>query len=86
MELRRCKNCGSFTTSEDSLCDVCANKLKYNNTVLKSYFEEAVSFGSIQSISSATGVSPSVIKNYMDENNYIETTSPNDDIYKDLPY
>lgn len=87
MDIKRCSNCGSFTTAESGLCDVCANKLKFSNTVLKNYFEENISFGSIGSIASATGISPSVVQNYMIENNYLDTpTSATDEYYKGLPY
>lgn len=87
MEIKRCSNCGSFTTAESGLCDICTNKLKYSNTVLKNYFDENISFGSIQSIASATGISPSVVQNYMTENHYIDAPiSATDEYYKGLPY
>ncbi|MBQ9267387.1 MAG: hypothetical protein IJ217_03820 [Clostridia bacterium] len=87
MEIKKCSNCGSFTTSADSLCDVCAKQLKYNTTLLNNYFESNVNFGSISAIASATGVSPSVVQNYMIENNYLEVpTNATDAYYGNLPY
>ena len=87
MDIKRCSNCGSFTTSENGLCDTCANKLKYSNTILKNYFEENETYGSISSIASTTGVSPSIIQSYMIENNYLDTpTSATDEYFKGLPY
>ena len=71
MEIKRCSNCGAFTTAENSLCDVCSKQLKYSTTLLNNYFEQNVNFGTITNISSATGVSPTIIKEYMAENNYI---------------
>lgn len=87
MDIKRCSNCGSFTTSESSLCNVCARALNYDKTILKGYFEENANFDSIKTISSATGVSPSVVQTYMIENNFIEApTNATDDYYTNLPY
>ncbi len=72
MELRKCVNCGCFITTEESLCTTCANKKTYENTVLKTYFDENSSFDSISSISATTGVSPNVIQSYMKENNFTD--------------
>ncbi len=77
MEIKKCINCGSFITTNASLCTSCANKITYENTVLKNYFDENTSFDSISSISVATGVSPKSIQSFMIENNYMdETTIP----------
>lgn len=87
MEIKKCSNCGAFTTSPDSLCNVCTNTLNYNKTVLKGYFDETADFGSIETVSSVTGVSPSIVQNYMIENNYIDApTNATDDYYTNLPY
>jgi len=73
MEIKKCICCGSFITSDASLCVTCANKKMYDSTVLKNYFDENSSFESISSISAATGVSPNTIQNYMKENNFIDS-------------
>lgn len=86
MELKKCKNCGAFITSDADLCTTCANSLRYNQTILKGYFEEGISCDSIQSVSSATGVSPSLVQNYMIENNYIDVPINATDDYHNLPY
>ena len=87
MEIKKCTNCGAFTTAESSLCDICAKKLKYNTTLLNSYFEGNINFDSIQAISSTTGVSPSVVQNYMIENHYLENpTNATDAYFGNLPY
>lgn len=87
MNIKRCTNCGSFTTSDNSICDVCVNKLKYNTTVLNSYFEGNASFESIKSISSETGISPSIIQKYMIDNHYIdEPSNTTTDFYTNMPY
>lgn len=75
MEIKKCINCGSFISSENALCATCSNKITYENTVLKNYFDENSSFDSIPSISASTGISPSTIQNYMLDNNYIDTDS-----------
>ena len=72
MEIKKCINCGSFITTNASLCTTCANKITYENTVLKNFFDENSSFDSISSISVATGVSPNSIQKFMLENNYID--------------
>lgn len=76
MEIKKCINCGSFISSESTLCTQCANKITYENTVLKNYFDENSSFDSIPSISAATGISPSTIQHYMLRNNYIDMDTP----------
>ncbi len=76
MEIKKCINCGSFISSEATLCASCANKITYENTVLKNYFDENSSFDSIPSISAVTGISPSSIQRYMLNNNYIDSNTP----------
>lgn len=83
MEIKKCSNCGAFTTSESNLCHTCENKLTYNNTLLKNYFEENVNFDSVEAIAHNIGLSPSVVQDYMLANHYIDTL---DNHYKDLPY
>ena len=73
MEIKKCINCGSFITSEGSLCSSCANKKTYETTVLKNFFDENTSFDSISSISETTGVSPKSIQSFMLENNYLDS-------------
>ena len=75
MEIKKCLNCGSFISSESTLCEKCSNKITYENTVLKNYFDGNSSFDSIPSISASTGISPVTIQNYMLNNNYIDTDS-----------
>lgn len=89
MELKKCANCGEFISSNYNLCSSCSNKLNYGKTVLKNYFEESdySNCSSIKQISSVTGLSPSIIQNYMIENNYIEApTAETDEYYTDMPY
>lgn len=75
MEIKKCINCGSFISSENTLCTKCANKITYENTVLKNYFDENASFDSIPSISAVTGISPTSVQRYMLNNNYIDDDS-----------
>lgn len=76
MVIKKCINCGSFISSENTLCTTCANKLTYENTVLKNYFDENCSFDSIPSISAMTGISPTSVQRYMISNNYIDNSEP----------
>lgn len=85
MEIKKCTNCGEFIMSENNICSSCSNKLNYGKTVLKSYFEDAYSYNSIGSISSSTGVAPSIIQNYLSENN-IDIPTNDTDYYNSLPY
>lgn len=70
MEIKKCANCGAFITTEGNLCNTCLNKARYDNTLLKNYFDENTSFDSISSVSAATGVSPKAIQQFMIDNNY----------------
>lgn len=73
MEIRKCMKCGAFIMTDAELCNSCANAVAYENTVLKNYFEENLTFDSIPSISAATGIAPATIQNYMKANNYINS-------------
>lgn len=70
MEIKKCANCGSFITTDATVCDSCLNKSSYDMTLLKNYFDETSSFDSISAISATTGVSPKAIQKYMLDNNY----------------
>ena len=72
MEIKKCIKCGAFIESDSDICASCAREIAYQNTVLKNYFDENISFESIPSISAVTGIAPNVIQNYMKENNYID--------------
>ena len=87
MELRKCKNCGAFINSEADFCTTCANTLSYNNTILKGYFEGVnASFDSISAVSSHTGVSPSIVENYMVNNNMVDSSTLEKTSFANLPY
>jgi len=87
MVLKKCLNCGAFISSDAEFCSSCANNYDYNKTILKGYFDNAVSeTGSIPSISDATGVSPSVVQKYMLENNYIDANGLEATSFASLPY
>lgn len=72
MEIKKCIKCGAFIESDSDICTSCAKEVAYQNTVLKNYFDENVTFESIPSISAVTGIAPNVIQDYMKENNYID--------------
>lgn len=74
MEIKKCINCGSFISSDATLCNSCANKMTYENTVLKNFFDENNSFDSIPSISAVTGIAPASIQRFMISNNYIDSS------------
>lgn len=87
MELKKCKNCGAFINSESEFCSSCANNLSYNLTILKNYFDgESSSFDSISSVSDKTGVSPTIVQNFMIENNYIDSAEIEKTSFANLPY
>ena len=87
MELKKCKNCGAFISSEADFCTTCENTLSYNRTILKGFFgDSGANFDSISTISSQTGVSPRIIENYMVENNMIDSTSLEKSSFASLPY
>ena len=70
MEIKKCTSCGAFITTEATVCDSCLNKMNYDMTLLKNYFDEISSFDSISAISAATGVSPTAIQKYMQDNHF----------------
>ena len=87
MVLRKCLNCGAFISSDAEFCSSCANNYDYNKTILKGYFDGSVAnLDSIPSISSTTGVSPSVVQKYMIENNYIDANGLEATSFASLPY
>jgi len=86
MEIKKCKNCGAFITSEQEYCSTCVNMLSYNKTILKGYFDNVIPEGTVSSISSNTGVSPSLVENYMVENNYIDSDTLSKTSFASLPY
>ena len=87
MELKKCKNCGAFINSEQEFCTTCANTLSYNNTILKGFFDgTSTSFDSISTVSSQTGVSPSIVEDYMVSNNMIDSASLEKTSFANLPY
>ena len=87
MELKKCKNCGAFINSESDFCNTCANTLSYNRTILKGYFEDgSANFNSVTAVSSQTGVSPTIIQDYMVEKNYIDSSSLEKTSFASLPY
>ena len=86
MELKKCKNCGAFINSEGDFCSSCANTLSFNTTVLNDYFGGAANFDSITNIASQTGVSPSIVENYMIKNNIIDSASLEKTSFANLPY
>ncbi len=73
MEIKKCTNCGAFITTDANLCDTCANKTNYDMTLLKDFFNESSGFDSISAVSAATGVSPAVIQQYIEKNNYTDS-------------
>jgi predicted amidophosphoribosyltransferase len=88
MEIKKCTKCGAFIESEDTICSSCANKLSYEGTLLKNYFECNTTYGSISSISAVTGISPTTIQNYMQNNDFdnIPTEIDFKDYYSQIPY
>lgn len=70
MEIKKCASCGSFISSGATICTTCANKASFNNTLLKNYFDENVSFDSVSSVSATTGVSFDTVQKYIQDNNY----------------
>ena len=88
MELKKCKNCGAFINSEGDFCSACANTLSYNRTILKDYFDKSNSanFDSVVTVSSQTGVSPTIVQNYMIENNYIDSSNLEQTSFATLPF
>lgn len=70
MEIKKCSNCGAFITTQTNFCDACLNKMNYDMTLLKNYFDETPSFDSISTVSATTGISPKSIEQYMQMNHY----------------
>ena len=86
MELKKCKNCGAFISSEAEFCSSCANNLSYNQTILKGYFDNGIGSDSIATVAKTTGVSPSIVQKYMLDNNYIDANGLEATSFASLPY
>ncbi|MBR6252895.1 MAG: hypothetical protein IKR04_03550 [Clostridia bacterium] len=86
MVLKKCRNCGAFISSDAEFCSSCANNYDYNKTILKGYFDNGMGNDSIPTISSATGVSPSLVQKYMLDNNYIDANGLEATSFASLPY
>ena len=88
MELRKCKNCGAFINSDEDFCSACSNILSYNRTILKDYFDKSntANFDSVVTVSDHTGVSPTIVQNYMIENNYIDSANLENTSFASLPF
>ncbi|MBQ9314398.1 MAG: hypothetical protein IJ220_05295 [Clostridia bacterium] len=86
MEIKKCTKCGAFIMSENDICTSCSKEIAYENTVLKNYFDENVSFDSIPSISAVTGIAPNVIQNYMKKNNYIDYDIEMNNSFNNIQY
>ena len=40
MEIKKCTKCGAFIMTSNNICESCSKTIAYENTVLKSYFDE----------------------------------------------
>lgn len=66
MELKKCKRCGCFFTSENDICVKCAPKDRCEMSTLKNYIEENVNdITSIGNIVAQTGFSEKNISRYL---------------------
>ncbi len=88
MELKKCKNCGAFISSENDFCNACSNNLSYSRTILKDYFDNtnAADFSSVVTVSGQTGVAPTIVQDYMVENNYIDSAALEKTSFASLPF
>lgn len=86
MEIKKCTKCGSFIMTNNDLCESCSKETAYENTVLKSYFDENLTFDSIPSISAITGIAPNTIQNYMKANNYIDSDLNTTSSFSNIQY
>lgn len=86
MELKKCKNCGAFISSDVEFCSTCTNTLSYNKTILKGYFDSGITANSVSAVSSNTGVSPKIVESYMIENNYINSEGLEATSFASIPY
>ena len=86
MEIKKCIKCGAFIMSEGDTCTSCLKETAYENTVLRNYFDENLSFESVSAISAVTGIAPTTIQNYMKANNYIDSDIEMTNSFNNIQY
>ncbi len=65
MELNKCFRCGSFFATNNVVCPKCMAKDNLELSTLKNYLEQNGSSNSIDSISSATGITPKNLNRFL---------------------
>lgn len=75
MEFKRCSRCGSFFVSDGTTCSKCNIKDEKDFKKLKNYIEENEVNGSLEELSSQTGITVRNLQRYLN----------NKDI-KDMPF
>ena len=72
MDFKKCDRCGSFFCSTDNICCNCLNKDSFEQSKLKSYFEESDSSGSIEDISYKTGIAVKNLNRFLSDSDFSE--------------
>ena len=71
MELKKCKRCGCFFTSENEICSKCAPKDRCEISTLKNYIvENGNDIPSIENIVAQTGFSEKNISRYLSSSDF----------------
>ena len=75
MIIKKCNRCGSFFSSEESVCQNCIPKDKAEISKLKNFFENASNDNTINDISNYTGISEKNINRYLQDKEVINNIS-----------
>ncbi|MBO4816485.1 MAG: hypothetical protein J5507_06320 [Clostridia bacterium] len=68
MEFKRCVRCGCFFASNNNVCCNCETKDSFDIAKLNNILEEDYNLGSIEDLSTASGVSLSNLNRYISNN------------------
>ena len=73
MNLNRCKRCGSFFASKNSVCPNCQSKDEHEINHLKTFLSEADSSVTVESLAESTGVSLKNVNRFLQDKNVYTT-------------
>lgn len=70
MELNKCKRCGAFFVSNNSVCPKCEPKDSFELSKLKDFLSENDCPNSIDLLANDTGISPKNLNRFLTDNDF----------------
>ncbi len=75
MEFKKCKRCGCFFLSENTVCENCTQKDSFEISKLKNYFEGENYSNNIDCISVDTGITVKNLNRYLENEEFSDLSS-----------